>query len=118
MYCFTSNIGDQLLSYIWDAKKPKDAWTNLKCLKHYGPGRNRPTIGSVYFINMSSSKAIRLEVPQALWSGKERVGNSTKIGKELVLEMRISTKRGKCVEILGEGEREKERKKERYNDVF
>mgnify|MGYP000311827627 FL=1 len=33
------------------------------------------------------------------------VRNSTKTAKELVLEMRISTKRGKGVELSGEGER-------------
>ena len=30
MYYFASNVGDQLLSYIRDAKTPKDAWMNLK----------------------------------------------------------------------------------------
>ena len=30
MYCFGSNIDDQLLNYIRDAKMPKDAQTNLK----------------------------------------------------------------------------------------
>ena len=30
LYCFASCVGEQLLSYIWDAKTPKDAWGNLK----------------------------------------------------------------------------------------
>ena len=30
MYCFTSNVNDQFLSNIGDAKMPKEAWTNLK----------------------------------------------------------------------------------------
>ena len=30
MYCFASNVGDQLLSYIRDGKTPKDAWMNRK----------------------------------------------------------------------------------------
>ena len=29
-YYFASNVGDQLLSYIRDAKTPKDVWGNLK----------------------------------------------------------------------------------------
>jgi hypothetical protein len=29
-YCFASCVGDQLLSYIWDAATPKAAWENLK----------------------------------------------------------------------------------------
>ena len=30
LYYFASCVSDQLLSYIWDAKTPKDAWANLK----------------------------------------------------------------------------------------
>ena len=30
LYCFASCVSDQLLSYIRDAKTPKDAWANLK----------------------------------------------------------------------------------------
>ena len=30
LYCFTSYVSDQLLSYIRDAKTPKDVWINLK----------------------------------------------------------------------------------------
>ena len=30
LYCFASCVSDQLLSYIRDAKTPKDAWVNLK----------------------------------------------------------------------------------------
>ena len=30
LYCFASSVGDQLLSYIRDAKTPKEAWGNLK----------------------------------------------------------------------------------------
>ena len=30
MYFLVSSVGDQLLSYIRDAKTPKDAWKNLK----------------------------------------------------------------------------------------
>ena len=29
MYCFASCVGEQLLSYIRDAKTPKAAWENL-----------------------------------------------------------------------------------------
>ena len=39
--------------------------------------------------------------------------NSTKIERELVLEMRISTKRRKGVELSREGKREGERERER-----
>ena len=30
LYCFASSVGDKLLSYIRDAKSPKEAWGNLK----------------------------------------------------------------------------------------
>ena len=30
LYCFASSISDQRLSYIRDAKTPKEAWGNLK----------------------------------------------------------------------------------------
>ena len=30
LYCFASCVGEQLLSYIRDAKTPKGAWENLK----------------------------------------------------------------------------------------
>ena len=30
MYCFRFSVDDQLLSYIQDAKTPKDAWRNRK----------------------------------------------------------------------------------------
>ena len=30
LYCFASYVGEQLLSYIRDAKTPKEAWGNLK----------------------------------------------------------------------------------------
>ena len=30
LYCFASCVGEQLLSYIRDAKTPKDAWGNVK----------------------------------------------------------------------------------------
>ena len=30
LYCFTSCVGEQLLSYIWDAQTPKGAWETLK----------------------------------------------------------------------------------------
>ena len=30
LYCFASCVGEQLLSYIRDAKTPKDAWGNMK----------------------------------------------------------------------------------------
>ena len=30
LYCVVSCVSDQLISYIQDAKKPKDAWANLK----------------------------------------------------------------------------------------
>ena len=30
LYYFASSVGDQLLSYIRNAKTPKDAWGNLK----------------------------------------------------------------------------------------
>ena len=30
LYCFASCVGEQLLSYIRDAKTPKAAWENLK----------------------------------------------------------------------------------------
>ena len=30
LYCFASSVGEQLLSYVWDAKMPKGAWENLK----------------------------------------------------------------------------------------
>ena len=30
MYYFASNVRDKLLSYIKDAKTPKDKWANLK----------------------------------------------------------------------------------------
>ena len=30
LYCFVSCVGEQLLSYIRDAKTPKDAWVKLK----------------------------------------------------------------------------------------
>jgi hypothetical protein len=30
LYCFASCVGDQLLSYIWDAPTPKAEWENLK----------------------------------------------------------------------------------------
>ena len=32
LYCFTFCVSDQLLSYIWDAKMPKDVWENLKSI--------------------------------------------------------------------------------------
>ena len=46
----------------------------------------------------------------------QAVRNSTKTKRELLLEMRISTKRGKCVELLGEGERETDRQTERETE--
>ena len=30
LYCFASCVSDQLLSYLRDARTPKDAWGNLK----------------------------------------------------------------------------------------
>ena len=42
----------------------------------------------------------------------QTVRNSTKTERELVLEMRISTKRGKCVELSREGERSRSRESE------
>ena len=30
LYCFASCVSDQLLSYIWEVKTPKEAWGNLK----------------------------------------------------------------------------------------
>ena len=30
LYYFASSVGDQLLSYIWDAKIPDEVWGNLK----------------------------------------------------------------------------------------
>ena len=30
LYCFASCVGEQLLSYVWDAQTPKGAWENLK----------------------------------------------------------------------------------------
>ena len=30
LYYFATCVNDQLLCYIWDAKTPKDAWSNLK----------------------------------------------------------------------------------------
>ena len=30
LYCFASCVSEQLLSYIQDARTPKDAWGNLK----------------------------------------------------------------------------------------
>ena len=47
--------------------------------------------------------------------------NSIKTERELVLQMRISTKRGKDVELSGEGERSRERERLRImvrNDIL
>ena len=37
LYCFVSSVGEQLLSYIRDAKTPKDAWGNLKRFSPQAP---------------------------------------------------------------------------------
>mgnify|MGYP000506438161 FL=1 len=34
LYCFTSCVGEQLLSYIRDVKTPKGAWENPACMHH------------------------------------------------------------------------------------
>ena len=54
------------------------------------------TRGEVWFVDSRASNHMTNHVD---------VKNSTKIVRELVLEMRISTKRGKDVELSGEGER-------------